>query len=37
MSVTLDVLAYGVAVNVTPPPASQVADLGQLAGAGSTG
>lgn len=37
MSITLDVLAYGVSVNVTPPPASQVADMGQLAGAGSSG
>jgi hypothetical protein len=31
MSLAMDVLAYGVQVNVTPPPASQVADLGQLA------
>jgi hypothetical protein len=36
-SLSMDVLAYGVPVDVTPPPASQVADLGQLATAGSTG
>lgn len=36
-SVAMDVLAYGVPVDVTPPPADQVADLGQLAGAASTG
>lgn len=34
---SMDVLAYGVAVNVTPPPASQVADLAQVAKAGSVG
>ena len=32
MSIAMDVLAYGVPVNVTPPPASQVADLGAMAG-----
>lgn len=36
-TLSMDVLAYGVPVDVTPPPASQVADLGQLAQAGSTG
>lgn len=35
MSMAMDVLAYGVPVNVTPPPASQVADLGQLTTSGS--
>jgi len=34
---SMDVLAYGVPVDVTPPPASQVADMGQLTGAGSLG
>jgi hypothetical protein len=36
-SLSMDILAYGVPVDVTPPPASQVADLGRLATAGSTG
>lgn len=34
-SFAMDVLAYGVPVHVTRPPASQVADLGSLTGAGS--
>ena len=34
MSIAMDVLAYGIHVNATPPPADQVADLGQLASAG---
>jgi len=33
----MDVLAYGVRVDVTPPPASQVADLGSLSAGGSFG
>lgn len=32
-SLSMDVLAYGVPVDVTPPPASEVADMGQLANA----
>ena len=35
MSMAMDVLAYGVPVDVTPPPAGQVADLGQLASSGT--
>lgn len=37
MTISMDVLAYGVTVDVTPPPAGQVADLGQLAGSSSLG
>lgn len=33
MTMSMDILDYGVTVNVTPPPASQVADFGRLAGA----
>ena len=33
VSMSMDVLAYGIHVDVTPPPADQVADFGQLAGA----
>lgn len=33
----MDVLGYGVPVDATPPPASQVADLAQLAKSGSMG
>jgi hypothetical protein len=35
MSMAMDVLAYGVRVDVTPPPADQVADLAQLANSGT--
>jgi len=37
MSMAMDVLAYGVRVDVTPPPASQVADLGAMSSGGSFG
>jgi hypothetical protein len=37
LAVDMDVLAYGVPLDTTPPPASQVADLAQLAGAASSG
>jgi hypothetical protein len=36
-SMSMDVLAYGVPVDVTPPPTSQVVDLGQMAAGGSFG
>jgi len=36
-ALSMDILAYGVPVDVTPPPADQVADLGQIAATGSTG